>query len=54
MKYSVVITARNEREWPKITATNMKYQLNPHEIIGVDDGGVNNTAWHPQWGEPCS
>ncbi len=45
MKYSVVITARNEREWPKITATNMKYQLNPHEVIGVDDGGVN------QWGD---
>ena len=41
MKRSIVIIARNEKQWTEITATNFKHQFVDAEIVGVDDGGKN-------------
>ncbi len=41
MKRSIIIIARNEDQWPEITATNFQHQFEGAEIIGVDDGGTN-------------
>lgn len=38
---AIIITARNEAEWPYKTAVNFKENFPDAQIIGVDDGGFN-------------
>lgn len=42
MTESIIIIARNEGDWPRITALNFQHQFPGSEIIGIDDGGQNN------------
>ena len=45
MKKAIIIIARNENEWPEITATNFQHQFSDCELVGIDDGG--NNVWPP-------
>ncbi len=41
MKKSIVVVARNEKEWPIKTCLDFAANIPDAEIIGIDDGGKN-------------